>query len=98
MISAKDDEPEFVRAYTRKALRFLLFMIIFAIAIAAFSALLPFQSPLRGPLFLCPFIPLILFSWWMHKQYPPVRRWREAWLKEHQVRLPSEVDKEKSEK
>ena len=96
MISAKDDEPEFVRAYTRKVLRLLLLVIVVAVSLDVVSAILSPSPPLPGILFLVQFVPLIGLGWWVHRNYPPVRKWREDWLKAHQVRLPSEVNKEES--
>ena len=97
MISAKDDEPEFVRAYTRKVSRLLLVVIVVAVSLDFISAFLVVNPPLKGFLFLVQFFPLIALGWWIHRNYTPVRKWRKAWLKEHQVRLPSEVNKEDSD-
>jgi hypothetical protein len=85
MISTREDEPEFVKAYSRKALQFVLVIIVVAITLGIASALLPVQPPLQGLLFLGVFVPVIVFGIWMRRAYPPVREWRKAWMKEHRV-------------
>jgi hypothetical protein len=40
----------------------------------------------RSVFFLIGFIPLVIFGLWMRRTYPPVREWRETWLKEHEIR------------
>jgi hypothetical protein len=83
MTSTKEDEPDFVKAYSRKALQFILLIIVVAITLGIVSSLLPVQPPLQGLLFLGVFVPVIAFGMWMRRAYPPVREWRKAWRKEH---------------
>jgi hypothetical protein len=84
VINAKDDEPQWVRDYYHKALQRGLAAIGIGVVFVFVGGNL--FSGLRGIFFLCGFIPLAVFGWWMHRAYPPVRAWKEAWIKEHQSR------------
>lgn len=83
VISTREDEPEFVKAYSRKALQFVLVIVVVAIALGIASAVLPVEPPLQGLLFLGVLVPVVAFGVWMRRAYPPVREWRKAWMKEH---------------
>lgn len=85
MIRAKDDEPQWVKDYYRKAVQWV-FLAIGTGAAVAFIGRHLFASwgvefYLGGLIFST-----ISFGLWMRRAYPPVRAWKEAWLKEHQIR------------
>ena len=98
MVSAKDDEPEWVKGYYRKGLKLCILAIGLSVAIAVIGGSLTGMFGLFFLLGLSPFIP---FGLWMNRAVKPVREWRKAWLREHQIRAKEDVQpvntQEKSE-
>jgi hypothetical protein len=84
LINAKDDEPEWVRDYYRKAVQMSLLAVGIEAAVSFTGGHL--FSGWRDAFYLGGFIPIIVVGLWVRHAYPPVRAWKEAWLNEHQIR------------
>ncbi|MDA4127306.1 MAG: hypothetical protein OK452_08940 [Thaumarchaeota archaeon] len=93
MISAKDDEPQWVKDYYRKAVKwgFLAAGIGAAVSLIGghLFAAWGVEFYLGGLIF-----PTIFVGLWFRRAYPPVRAWKEAWLKEHQIRTKEDAQRQ----
>jgi hypothetical protein len=90
MISAKDDEPQWVKDYYRKALRWGFSSIGIGVAIAVIGGNL---TGMLGVFFLLGFMAPIPFYIWVSRASKPVNAWKKAWLKEHQIRTKEDSER-----
>lgn len=83
MVSAKDDEPQFVKDYNRKSGEWVTATVFSSAAMYVVGAVLSGESLFEGLSVLSLVLGMGSWAWWAHKRYPPVRAWRETWLREH---------------
>jgi hypothetical protein len=86
MISAKDDEPQWVKDYYRKSVVRGLSLTFVGSGLWFIGDKFFSQSVFLGIFILGGLVPIVVFGLWIRRAYPPVRAWKEAWLKEHQIR------------
>jgi hypothetical protein len=90
MISAKDDEPEWVKDFYRKTLRRYFLTLAIGVPMTFIGAFF-FTGLQHAIVFLVGWTPSVIFFLWYAHSVPPINAWKKAWLKEHQIRTKEDT-------